>query len=146
MTTNVVPATEAQVPPGRIAVIYDDVCPLCTFQMRLLTWLDLGRRMAFIPLSSPEVAVRAPQLKPEDLAAAMHALTPQGKVHRAARAIRYLSSHIVLMWPLWVLLWIPGVMFLAEVFYKLVSRNRYLLSKILGCKGACEVLPERRRP
>lgn len=145
MDSPALPASGPQVRPARIAIIYDDACPLCTFQMRLLTWLDLGNRLCFIPLSSPEVAARAPQLKREDLSAAMHALTPQGEVHRGSRAIRYLSARVVLLWPLWVLLWIPGVIFLAEIFYRLVSRNRYLLSKIFGCKGACEVLPERRK-
>ena len=145
MRSPVVHATEAPVPSNRLAVIYDDACPMCTFQMRLLTWLDLGHRLTFMPQSSPEVALRVPLLKREALAAAMHALTPQGKVHRGARALRYLSARVVLLWPLSVLLWFPGVIFIAEVVYRFVSRHRQVLSKMFGCKGACKVLPERQR-
>lgn len=126
-------------------VVYDDKCPMCTFQMRLLSWVDLGRRLDFLPLSSPEVQRLAPQLKREDLLEAMHVLTRKGPIYRGARAIRYLSARIVLLWPLCVVLWIPGVIFLSELFYRFVSRNRQFLSKIFGCKGACEVLPERKR-
>ncbi|MBI3827951.1 MAG: DUF393 domain-containing protein [Planctomycetes bacterium] len=126
-------------------VVYDDKCPMCTFQMRLLSWLDLGRRLDFLPLSNPEVHRLAPQLKREDLLEAMHVLTRKGPVHRGARAIRYLAARIVLLWPLCVLLWIPGVIFFSEIAYRAVSRNRQFLSKIFGCKGACEVLPGRKR-
>ena len=42
-------------------------------------------------------------------------------------------------------LWIPGVIWVAEKIYMWVSRNRHLLSKVFGCKGACAILPERKR-
>ncbi|MDB6151821.1 MAG: putative thiol-disulfide oxidoreductase, partial [Chthoniobacteraceae bacterium] len=34
-------------------VLYDDQCPLCTFQMRLLSWLDWLNCLALVPLSDP---------------------------------------------------------------------------------------------
>jgi predicted DCC family thiol-disulfide oxidoreductase YuxK len=38
-----------------------------------------------------------------------------------------------------------GVIFVAEIVYRWVSRNRYVLSRMFGCKEACAVMPQRRR-
>jgi predicted DCC family thiol-disulfide oxidoreductase YuxK len=43
-------------------------------------------------------------------------------------------------------MWIPGVIDVAEIFYRWLSRNRYLLSKVFGCKEACAIMPARKRP
>jgi len=50
-----------------------------------------------------------------------------------------------LLVPVTLILWIPGVIWIAERIYVWVSRNRYLLSKVFGCKEACAILPERKR-
>ena len=50
-------------------VIYDDQCPLCTFQMRVLTWLDWFNVVSLVPLSAPKVKSVAPQLTRKDLLA-----------------------------------------------------------------------------
>jgi predicted DCC family thiol-disulfide oxidoreductase YuxK len=50
-----------------------------------------------------------------------------------------------LLVPLSLVLSIPGVIWIAEIFYQWISRNRHLLSRLFGCKGACSILPERRR-
>jgi predicted DCC family thiol-disulfide oxidoreductase YuxK len=50
------------------------------------------------------------------------------------------------LWPLALFLWIPGVIFIAEIVYQWISRNRYLLSRVFGCKDACAILPSRNRP
>jgi predicted DCC family thiol-disulfide oxidoreductase YuxK len=47
--------------------------------------------------------------------------------------------------PVALFLWFPGIIFVAEKVYQIVSRNRLLLSKLFGCKGACAILPQRRR-
>jgi predicted DCC family thiol-disulfide oxidoreductase YuxK len=51
-----------------------------------------------------------------------------------------------LLIPLAVFLWIPGVIWVAEKIYMWISRNRHLLSRLFGCKQACALLPERKRP
>lgn len=142
-------APSAQAPAARAAlaksiVVYDDHCPMCTFQMRLLSWLDLGRRFDFMALSNPTVQALAPQLRREDLLQAMHVLTKAGPIHRGARAIRFIALRCVLLWPLAILLWIPGVIYLCEIFYRWVSRNRQVLSTVFGCKEACVVMPQRK--
>ena len=126
-------------------VLYDDGCPLCTFQMKVLTWLDWRNALALVPLSDPRAQEIAPQLTREDLLEAIHCVTPSGRVYRGARAIRFLGLRLPLLVPVALFLWIPGVIVLAEIIYQFVSRNRLHFSRIFGCKDACAILPARKR-
>ncbi|MEI9898242.1 MAG: DCC1-like thiol-disulfide oxidoreductase family protein [Chthoniobacter sp.] len=72
-------------------------------------------------------------------------MTPQGRIYRGARAIRFMSLRLPLVVPLALFLWIPGVILIAEIVYRQVSRNRLVLSRIFGCKDACAILPARKR-
>jgi predicted DCC family thiol-disulfide oxidoreductase YuxK len=127
-------------------VLYDADCPLCTFQMRVLTWLDWFHTVSMLPVSSPKAAVIAPTLSRELLLEAIHCVTPEGQIHRGARCIRHLSMRMPLLLPVGLVLWIPGVIWIAERIYMWVSRNRHLLSRIFGCKEACALLPAKKRP
>jgi predicted DCC family thiol-disulfide oxidoreductase YuxK len=126
-------------------VLYDDQCPLCVFQMKMLTWLDWLHVARVVPLSSPEAQAAAPSLQPEQLRAAMHVVTPDGTILRGARSIRFLSLRMPLLVPLGIFLWVPGVIWIAEKLYQWVARNRLTLSKLFGCKDACAILPSRKR-
>ena len=44
-----------------------------------------------------------------------------------------------------LVLWLPGVIWVAEKIYQWISRNRHYLSRIFGCKDACALLPTRKR-
>ncbi|CAN5432880.1 DUF393 domain-containing protein [soil metagenome] len=134
------------IPKPRHVVLYDGDCPLCTFQMRLLTWLDWFDRVDLIPIGDPRSPDIAPQLTLEELSAAIHCVTPGGTVYRGARAIRFLGLRMPMLVPVGLFLWLPGVIWVAEKLYMWVSRNRLLLSRLFGCKGACAILPERARP
>jgi hypothetical protein len=113
--------------------------------MKLLAWMDWGNRIALTPLSDPGVAAIAPSLSPEALREAIHCITPRGRIYRGARAIRFVGMRVPALWPLALFLWIPGVIFIAEIVYQWISRNRYLLSRVFGCKDACAILPSRER-
>src|SRR3954465_5387815 len=137
------PSNEAHT---RHAVLFDDECPMCTFQMKLLTWLDWRGVLRLVPLTSGEAARLAPQLTREELSGAIHCIARDGRVHRGARCIRFVGMRLPLLVPVALFLWIPGVIQVAEIVYGCVSRNRLLLSKLFGCKGACAILPTRTRP
>lgn len=126
-------------------VLYDDACPLCTFQMKLLTWLDWFHSVRLLPLSNPEAARIAPQLTREQLLEAIHCIDRNGRIHRGARCIRFVGMRMPLLVPLALVLWLPGVIWVAEKVYAWVSRNRYLLSRLFGCREACSVMPARKR-
>ena len=130
---------------NRHCVLYDGECPMCIFQMKVLSWLDWSGALALIPLSDPRAQEIAPQIQREDLLEAIHCVTPEGCVYRGARAIRFLGMRLPLLVPVALLLWIPGVIFLAEIIYRWVSRNRLRFSRVFGCKDACAILPARKR-
>jgi predicted DCC family thiol-disulfide oxidoreductase YuxK len=130
---------------GKHVVLYDSDCPLCTFQMKLITWLDWLNRVSLLPVKDGRAAEVAPGLTREDLLEAIHCVTPEGRIYRGARAIRFLGMRLPLLVPLALFLWIPGVIWVAEMVYMWISRNRLVLSRLFGCKGACAIMPERKR-
>ena len=127
------------------SVLYDDECSLCTFQMKVLSWLDWFNALALVPLSDPHAKEIAPQLSREDLLEAIHLVTPEGRIYRGARALRFAGMRLPLLVPMALFLWIPGVIFLAEIAYRWVARHRLVLSRVFGCKDACAIMPARKR-
>lgn len=125
----------------RITVLYDGECSLCTFQMKLLTWLDWRNRLDLLPLSDPRAQKIAPTLTREELLEAIHCLTRQGRIYRGARCLRFVGMRLPLMVPMACVLWFPGVIWVADKVYQWISRNRHLLSRWFGCKEACALLP-----
>jgi predicted DCC family thiol-disulfide oxidoreductase YuxK len=125
------------------AVLYDDECSFCTFQMKVLSWLDWGNRFSLIPASDPRVALIAPGLSSTQLNEAIHCTTAEGHIHRGARAIRFIAMRLPLLVPLAFVLWLPGVIYAAERVYQVISRNRQHISRLFGCKGACAIMPDR---
>ena len=126
-------------------VLYDGDCPMCVFQMKALSWLDWRGALALLPLTDPRAQQLAPQLTREDLLEAIHCVTPEGCVYRGARAIRFVGMRLPLLVPVALFLWLPGVILLAEITYRWVSRHRLLFSRLFGCKDACAILPARKR-
>ncbi len=125
-------------------ILFDGDCPLCTFQCRVIEWLDWLRAVNVMPLADPRAAAIAPGLTKEELNEAIHCIAANGRIYRGARAIRFVSMRLPLTIPVAILLWLPGVIYIAEIIYKWISRNRLLLSRVFGCKGACAVLPPRK--
>ena len=126
-------------------VLYDGECPLCIFQMKLLTWLDWLDKLRLVPIADPEAAAVAPQLTREALNEAIHCVTTDGQIHRGARCIRFVGIRLPLVIPLALVLWIPGVIYIAEKVYMMISRNRRVLSRLFGCGEACSIMPTRKR-
>ena len=123
----------------RHLVIYDGDCPMCSAQMRLLRRLDWFHRLRMLPLADPAVREAAPSLSHETLLEAIHCVTPSGRVYRGARCLRFVGMRTPLLLPLALLLWLPGMIWVADKIYQRVSRNRYLLSRLFGCQGSCAI-------
>ena len=126
-------------------VLYDNECPLCIFQMRVLTWLDWLHKLSLVPLSSDRARDAAPSLTRESLLEALHCVTENGRIFRGARAIRFVGMRLPLLVPVALFLWLPGIIWVAERVYMSISRNRHILSRIFGCKDACSILPAKQR-
>lgn len=128
-----------------IYVLYDQDCPMCTFQMKLLTWLDWFNQLSFLPLNDPLATKKVPTLTRDQLIEAIHCITPENKVFKAARCLRYIGMRVPALLPMGIFLYIPGVIWVAEKIYMVVSRNRYVLSKLFGCKEACAIMPSKNK-
>jgi predicted DCC family thiol-disulfide oxidoreductase YuxK len=126
-------------------VLYDGECSLCAFQMRVITWLDWFNSVTLLPIADPRAAEIAPSITREQLLEAIHCVTKGGQIYRGARCLRYIGMRMPLAVPLALILWIPGVIWVAEKVYNWISRHRYLLSRLFGCKEACAIMPMRRR-
>ena len=126
-------------------ILYDDECWMCIFQMRLLMWLDWCNVARLVPASDPECLKLAPGLTREGLMEAIHCVPREGEVLRGARALRFIGLRMPLLTPVALVLWLPGVIWIAEWVYGGVSRNRHLLSRVFGCKSACAIMPQRER-
>jgi predicted DCC family thiol-disulfide oxidoreductase YuxK len=126
-------------------VLYDDQCPLCTFQMRVITWLDWLNAVSLLPICDSRAAVIAPSLTRDALIESIHCVAKDGRVYRGARCLRFIGMRMPLAIPVVLFLWFPGVIWIAERIYLWVSRHRHLLSRMFGCKEACALVPARRR-
>ena len=109
-------------------VLYDGQCGFCRSQITLLRWLDLGGHLVTRSLHDPRVADDFPNIRKEDLLAQMYVIDPSGKARGGAEAVRYLSRRLVLLWPLALILHIPGTMPLWKTLYAWVARNRMRLA------------------
>lgn len=132
------------VKPPTHTVLYDGDCSLCTFQSRVISWLDWFNAFTLMPIADPRAAEIAPGIGRADLLEAIHCVAKDGRIHRGARCIRFVSLRMPLAVPAGLFLWIPGVIQVAEVAYKWLSQNRHLISRVFGCKGACTLLPARQ--
>jgi predicted DCC family thiol-disulfide oxidoreductase YuxK len=112
---------------SRLIVLYDDHCSFCRAQMRVLKRLDWLDRLEMRPASAPGEEVAALGVVPEALAEAIHCITPKHRVFRAAKALRVIGARVPLLFPLTLLLWLPGSLRLAESAYRWVARHRYRL-------------------
>jgi len=118
--------------PARDTVLYDGQCRFCRSQIAILRTLDLTGSFAFTSLHDPSVARDFPEISLDDLHRQMYVVAPAGLARGGADAVRYLSRRLVLLWPLALLLHIPGTMPIWERLYAFVARHRMKIA------GACD--------
>jgi len=125
-------------------VLYDGECPLCrktTGILKRFDWLHLlhfhnCRDTAGIPANSAH-------LDPAHMIAEMHVLSPNRKQALSGfQAVRWIAGRIPLMWPVYPLLFIPGIPRLGQMIYLWIARNRF---QLLPCHdGICSIPPKRK--
>ncbi len=137
------PAADLPTPaerPGADVVIFDGECRICTAQIRRLSRFDWGGRLAYLSLHDPAVAERYPDLTHEALMADMYVVDQQGRRHRGAAAIRYLSGRLPTLWWLAPVLYFPGSLPVWQRFYRMFAKRRYRFGRIESCEnGSCRL-------
>jgi len=117
--------------PARDTVLYDGQCRFCRSQIAVLRMLDLTGRLVFTSLHDPSVVRDFPEIPLEELHRQMYVVDPRGSARGGAEAVRYLSRRLVLLWPLALLLHIPGTLPLWQSLYAFIARHR------LAIAGSC---------
>ena len=123
-------------------VLYDGQCPLCTRTASILRRLDWFGRLRFHDCRNvagiPEHSAR---LDPARMIQEMHVLTPdRTKAYSGFRAVRWIAGRLPLLWPLYPLLFIPGMNRIGQRLYLWLARNRFHL---LPCRGGvCSIPPK----
>lgn len=124
--------------PRRDTVLYDGKCRFCRSQIALLRKCDLAGCLRFLSLHDPEVGQLFPEIPPDALLTQMYVVNRSGQARGGAQAVRYLSRRLPLLWPLAVLLHVPGSLPLWNTLYAFVARHRL---KIAGSctDGTCRI-------
>lgn len=122
-------------------VLYDGNCPLCRKTTSILKRLDWLRRLTFHNCrDAAHIPANAAPLDADKMIEQMHVLTPDRRHALAGfRAVRWIAGRIPLLWPLYPLLFIPGMAKLGQRLYLWVARNRFHL---VPCRdGVCTIPP-----
>jgi len=132
---------------SRHILFYDSDCPFCQFQVRALARMDWFNKVDFVPSKTFHQLCLGVHIDETDLNQAIHCVTHKKAVHRGARAIRFLGFRIPLLIPLSLFMWFPGMIIISDRIYKLISRNRYFLSRFMGCTDDCSLdTSEKKNP
>jgi predicted DCC family thiol-disulfide oxidoreductase YuxK len=124
--------------PEQVLVLYDGECRFCRGQIAMLRRCDLFGRLRFLSLHDPSVAADFPELSRDALLERMHVIDRTGGVRDGAESVRYLSRLLPPLWPLAVLLHVPGSLPLWRWIYACIARNRYRIAG--SCSdGSCRV-------
>ena len=118
--------------PERDTVLFDGECRFCQRQIAILNNLDLQNRFIYKSLHDPSVAADFPELTIEQLQEQMFVIDTQGNARGGATAVRYLSRKLPLLWPLALLLHIPGSLPLWNRLYAFIAKRR------LWIAGRCD--------
>lgn len=124
--------------PLRDTVLYDGKCRFCQRQIATLRRLDAAGRLQFTSLHDPSVAVDFPELSPQALETEMFVVDRLGRARGGATGWRYLSRRLPLLWPLAVVLHVPGSLPLWNWIYGLIARNRHRLAGPCN-DGTCRI-------
>lgn len=120
-------------------LIFDGECRFCRSQIAILKRLDIGKQLDFISLHDPQVALLVPDLTYEQLMEQMWLVTRDEQRFGGADAVRYLSRHLPLLFPLMPFLHIPFSAPLWHGLYKLIARFRYRIAGRSCEGGTCEI-------
>ena len=118
--------------PEQDTILFDGECRFCQRQIAILSNLDLRNRFIYKSLHDPSVAADFPELTIEQLQEQMFVIDTQGNARGGATAVRYLSRQLPLLWPLTLLLHIPGSLPLWNRLYAFIAKRR------LWIAGRCD--------
>ena len=130
---------ETSDPLNKPKMVYDGECDFCRRWIR--RWRRAtGDRVDYVPYQ--DAADEHPEIPIESFQRAIHLIEPNGRVWAGAHAIfRALSIGSNRHWPLRAYEHLPGIAPLTETGYRLVARNRRVLSFLTRCLYGADTAP-----
>jgi len=128
---------------AKAIVLYDGDCPLCRKTTSILKRLDWLHQLKFHNCrDTVGIPANSAHLEPARMIAEMHVLTPDRKNALSGfRAVRWIAGRVPVMWPIYPLLFIPGMPKLGQRIYLWIARNRF---RLVPCRdGVCTIPPRR---
>jgi predicted DCC family thiol-disulfide oxidoreductase YuxK len=110
-------------------VLWDGECGMCR---RFASWgesRDKARRLRFVPFQDAPSPPMTPELA-EACAIAMHVACADGGMLRAGRATLFILNELGWHWTSRIL-GRPPLIWLVEIGYRVVARNRQVFSRVL---------------
>ena len=112
-------------------VLYDGDCPLCRQEMQRLQSLDQAGRLTLLDINSPAFNEQYWGVSVDDASQALHVLTAEKIWMVGMPAIRHVYTQVGLAWLMAPSGW-PLISRLADLAYRLIAPNRFVISRWLG--------------
>lgn len=113
----------------RGVLLYDRDCGLCLKAVRVLKGAGVRHAFDYFPYQDASSLLLAHGLDTERLEQELHLITPQGKVLRGFYAVRRACWAAPLLWPVALLLSLPGMGWPGTIAYRIVAANRRVFSQ-----------------
>jgi predicted DCC family thiol-disulfide oxidoreductase YuxK len=121
-------------------VLFDGHCNFCATSIETLKRLGgNNKRLRFLSLHDPQVAIEYPDLTHEQLMKEMWVVSHDGRKFAGIDSIRYLSLRLPGLYPLAPFLHIPFARGFWRVLYRFVARNRYRIAGSRCDSGTCQL-------
>jgi predicted DCC family thiol-disulfide oxidoreductase YuxK len=112
-------------------VFYDAECRLCARGVRHWGAVFARRGFVWLPLQTAGTSARL-GVGEADLRDEMHLLLPSRAVRRGVDAWATMLCGVWWLWPIGLLLALPGVRGVARLFYRWLARNRHCANGVCG--------------
>lgn len=111
----------------KLTFFYDEECPLCNRTKLILNHLDFFNAIEFKGVQTYGYEdERLKEISQDELLDNIYSITRKGKVYSGIDTYIYVFKKTPLLFPLGVLISIPGIYHLAKASYKKVAQNRYV--------------------
>lgn len=111
----------------KLTFFYDEECPLCNRTKLILNHLDFFKAIEFKGVQTYGYEdERLKGISKDELLDNIYSVTNKNKVYSAVDTYKFAFKRIPLLFPLGILMSIPGIYHLAKAIYKKVAQNRYV--------------------
>ena len=125
--------------PANDTVLFDGQCRFCRANVGIIQRFDLRARLRFVPIQAAEAGQWTADIPPADILREMYVVDTTGRRRGGVDAVRYLSRHLPALWPLALILHVPGTRRLWGWLYRKIAARRYWFGRVSCDSGSCSI-------